>query len=453
VGTYGVRIGAIALAAAILASFVAPATAETLAQALAAAYSDNPTLNAQRASLRATDEGVPQALSGYRPTIFGSASVSRTDTNLTTPFTSKSIALTIQQPLFLGFRTTNSVRMAETAVLAGREVLRNTEQAVLLDAATAYVDVILAQALVSIRSQNIEFLNEQVRAANDRLNVGEGTRTDVAQTDAALALGRSNYSTAIANLSAARATYQQIVGHAPKALGSIMSIDKFLPRNLDAALAKGRDRHPAILASAYNIDVAAFNVKFLEGQLLPSVTLEGNLARNIDQNGPNTGTIDSASIVGRISVPIYQGGLPSSQVRQAKENLGQARIQLDISRDQVRQAIVASWGALDAARAQIEATNSQVNAEQLALSGIIEERKVGQRTTLDVLTSQQDLLTARILQVTAQRDRVVAAYSLLASVGGLDVGSLGLPVTQYQPKEHYRQVRDKWFGLRTPDGR
>jgi outer membrane protein len=152
-------------------------------------------------------------------------------------------------------------------------------------------------------------------------------------------------------------------------------------------------------------------------------------------------------------VPIYQGGLPSAQVRQAKEVLGQRRIEQDSARDQVRQAVVATWGSLDAAKAQIAATNSQVSAEQLALSGLIEERKVGQRTTLDVLTAQQDLLNARIIQVTAQHDRVVAAYALLAATGGLDSVNLGLPVSHYQPAEHYQAVRDKWGGLRTPDGR
>jgi outer membrane protein len=155
----------------------------------------------------------------------------------------------------------------------------------------------------------------------------------------------------------------------------------------------------------------------------------------------------------RLNVPIYQGGLPSSQVRQAKETLGQRRIEQDSTRDQERQAIVASWGNLEAAKAQIMATNSQVSAEQLVLSGVIEERKVGQRTTLDVLTAQQDLLNARIIQVTAQRDRVVAAYSLLSATGGLDSVNLRLPVSHYQPAAHYEQVRDKWFGLRTPDGR
>jgi outer membrane protein len=155
----------------------------------------------------------------------------------------------------------------------------------------------------------------------------------------------------------------------------------------------------------------------------------------------------------RLNVPIYQGGLPSAQVRQAKETLGQRRIEQDAARDQVRQAIVATWGSLEAAKAQIAATNAQVSAEQLVLSGVIEERKVGQRTTLDVLTAQQDLLDARVLQVTAQRDRVVAAFSLLAAIGGLDAVNLGLPVQRYEPTAHYEQVRDKWFGLRTPDGR
>jgi len=442
---------AVAIAAALLVA--EPASAESLSEALAAAYADNPTLNAQRASLRATDEGVPQALSGYRPTVVGSASAGIQNTNQTGTFYPRTIALTVTQPIFLGFRTTNSVKMAETAVLAGREVLRNTEQTVLLDAVTAYMDVILAQALLSIRAQNIDFLTEQVRAAKDRLNVGEGTRTDVAQTEAALQLGRSTYNAAVASLNAARATYQQVIGHAPKNLGKLRAIDKLLPKSVDAGIATSRARHPAILASAYNIDIAAYNVKVLEGQLLPTVSVDGTLSSSTDQQGPGTGTTNSAALMARLSVPIYQAGLPSAQIRQAKETLGQRRIERDVSLDQVRLAVVSAWGNLDAARAQIEATNSQVAAEQLVLSGVIEERKVGQRTTLDVLTAQQDLLTARILQVTAQRDKVVAAFALLAAAGGLDAANLGLAVRRYDPTHHYEQVRDKWFGLRTPDGR
>jgi outer membrane protein len=152
-------------------------------------------------------------------------------------------------------------------------------------------------------------------------------------------------------------------------------------------------------------------------------------------------------------VPIYQAGEPDARARAAKETLGQRRIEHDFTRDQVRQAVVASWSSLEASKAQIISADAGVAAQQLVLSGVIEERNVGQRTTLDVLDAQSDLLLAREAQVTARRDRVVSAYSLLASVGGLGAANLGLTVAIYQPKEHYRQVRDKWGGLRTPDGR
>lgn len=456
VGSHLRFLWAIAFAVALPAGFAGPAGAETMSDALAAAYSNNPSLNAGRASLRATDENVPQALSGYRPTVSASASaaIASLRNSLSGSFTyyPRSIGLTVTQPIFRGFRTQNGVKAAESAVLAGREVLRETEQEVLLSATSAFMDVILDQALLNIRSQNIQFLQEQLRAAQDRLNVGEGTRTDVAQTQAALELGRSTYNAAAATLNAARATYEQIIGHAPKDLRAIRSVDALLPNSVDHALDVGRKTHPTVLAAGYNIDIASYNVKVLEGSLLPTVSLEGDVSRSIDSQ-PGNGTTDSASIMGVITVPIYQAGLPSSEIRQAKETLGQRRIEQDQARDQIRQAIVSYWGSLQAAKAQIEATNAQVAAAQLALDGVIEERKVGQATTLDVLTSQQDLLSARINQITAQHDRVVTAYALLASVGRLDAATLNLKVAQYDPTEHYQQVRDKWGGLRTPDGR
>lgn len=430
-----------------------PASAATLVEALAWAYSGNPTLNAARASVRATDENVPRARSGYRPSIFANADagVDRTEVGGVGQTTyPRGIGVSIEQPIFLGFRTKNSVRAAETAVLAERESLRSTEQDVLLDAVTAFMDVAQAQAIVSLRSQNLEFLREQVRAANDRLNVGEGTRTDVAQTNASLALGLSAYSAAVATLAAANATYQMVIGRKPDTIGAVKSVDGLLPRTLDAALSLGHVNHPAIIAANYNIDVASFNVKVIEGEFLPRVTLEGDLSH---RDGSSQGATDSASIVGRVSVPIYQAGEPDARARQAKETLGQRRIEHDLARDQVRQAIVATWSSLDAARAQIDAADQQVAAQQLVLSGIVEERNVGQRTTLDVLDSQQDLIDAREAQVTARRNRVVAAYSVLAAVGNLSATKLGLAVSVYDPKEHHRLVRDKWGGLRTPDGR
>jgi outer membrane protein len=441
-----------AVAALLLAS---PASATTLAEALAAAYSNSPELNAARAGLRATDEGVPQAKSGYRPSIFANADagILYTDPSGAPSSTSypRGVGVTIEQPLFLGFRTKNSLKAAESAVRAGRESLRNTEQNVLLDAVTAFMDVAQAQAILSLRSQNLEFLREQVRAANDRLNVGEGTRTDVAQTNAALSLGLSDYAAAAATLAAANATYQMVVGRPADTIGAVKSVDALLTRTLDEALAKAHKNHPAILAAFFNIDVASFNVKVIEGEFLPRITLEGDIAHRDESGGAEH--VDSASIVGRLSVPIYQAGEPDARARAAKETLGQRRIEHDLARDQVRQAAVAAWSQLEAARAQIEAADAQVAAQQLVLSGVIEERNVGQRTTLDVLDGQQDLIDARESQVTARRNRVVAAYSVLATIGGLSAANLGLSVAIYDPKEHHRQVRDKWGGLRTPDGR
>jgi outer membrane protein len=424
---------------------------ESLTQALQSAYINNPTLNAQRAALRSTDEGVPQALSGFRPSITGAANVGVTSSGGST-FYPSGLSVTIEQPLYLGNRTINGVNIAETAVLAGREALRATEQSTLLQAAQAFMNLVQAQALVNLRRENIDFLGQQVKAAQDRLNVGEGIRTDVAQTEARQAAGQADLNSAIAQLNTAIATYEQVIGHRPKSLGAAKPVDALLPKSLNAALADAMTSHPSILASGYNIDIAEFNVKVSEGALLPTLSVSGTLSHSQNANGGGTSS-DSASAVARLSVPIYQGGEAASKVRQSKESLGQRRIELDAARDQVRQAVISAWGTLDAARAQIRAADSQVQAENLLLSGIIEQQKVGQQTTLDVLNAQQEQLTARVSQISAQHDRVIASYSLLAAIGMLNAEKLGLDVPVYDPVQHYTQVRDKWGGLRTPDGR
>ena len=401
---------AVALAIVLGASLSGQAAAETLAEALAAAYMNNPTLNAERAALRATDEGVPQALAGFRPTVSGAATAGISSSGGPTTYP-RTISITVEQPLFTGHRTTNGLKIAETAVLAGREVLRNAEQNTLLSAAEAFMGLVQAQALLNLRRESLEFLQEQVRAAEDRLTVGEGTRTDVAQTRARLASGEAAYNAAAATLSTAISTYERVIGHRPRALGAARTIESMLPRTVNAAIADAMTSHPAILAASYNIDVAEFNVNVQEGAMLPSVGLQGSLSHSWDQQGPGTSG-SSASLVGRLSIPIYEGGGPSSRVRQAKEVLGQRRIELDVTRDTVRHSVVAAWGGLDAARAQIRAAEAQISAEQLVLSGVMEERRVGQRTTLDVLNAQQELLNARVTLVSAQHDRVIASYSL-----------------------------------------
>lgn len=434
----------------------APAVrADTLNEALALTYSNNPTLNAQRAALRAVDEGVPQALSGYRPVVSGSASIGYSSTNTSAGsfnLNPRTVGITIEQPLFRGFQTQNNVKQAESSVLAGREVLRSTEQDVFLDAVSAYTNVLQTQAILKLREQNITFLQEQQRAAADRLKVGEGTRTDLAQTEASLSAGQTEYDVAVANLNSANATYLQIIGVKPKNLVIPVFSNKILPKSVDAAIQIGQKNHPVILAAGYNVDTAAFNVKSIEGQLLPSISLQGS-ATHADESSANVAWANSASITAQMTVPIYEGGVVYSQARQAKEILGQRRIQLDSARDQVRSAVDSAWGQLQAASAAIVSAQAQIKAAELALSGVIEEQKVGQRTTLDVLNQQQTLIQARETLVIAQRSQIVAAYTLVSAMGGLSSSKLGLKVVAYKPQQHYNAVRDKWIGLRTPDGR
>ena len=434
------------------------ASAESLTAAMASAYTNNPDLNAARAELRAIDEGVPQAKSGYRPriSVTGDYAFQTTKSILGTSWSTatnpRGVSLSVEQPIFLGFRTKNSVNMAETSVRAAREQLKLIEQQVLFNTVSAFMDVVRAQVVVNLTTQNVEFLREQVRAAKDRLDVGEGTRTDVAQTEARLSQGMSDYAAAVSELNRSIATYVQVVGHKPAKLGSINGVEKLVPSTLDAALAMAQKQHPAIVAGLYNIDVASWNVRISEGALLPSVSVRGSVTHRDDASYKGSWN-DSAAITGVLSVPIYQGGEVASNVRQRKETLGQRRIELDAARAEVRQTLISAWGSLDAARAVVRSAAAQVSAQQLVLSGVIEERRVGQRTTLDVLNSQQNMLAAQVEQVTAQRDRVVAAYGLVAAVGRLNAQALGLPVTVYDPTEHYDAVKDKWMGLRTPDGR
>jgi outer membrane protein len=450
-------VWATAVAALASVSLAAPAAADSLNDALASAYENNADFNAARAQLRGIDENVPQALAGYRPTVSGSMDASITaakGNQIQGSITGnpRGVALTIDQPLFAGFRTTNSVKQAKNAVRAARAQLRNVEQQTLLNAVRAFMDVVQAQVVLNLRAQNVEFLREQVRAATDRLNVGEGTRTDVAQTNARLQAGLSDYNAAAAAVTSALAVYEQVVGHKPRSLGAADHVERYFPKTQEAAIYAGIRNHPTIVAAEFNIDVASYNVKVLEGAKMATVGLQGQVSHR-DDTPLSGGWQDTASLTVNATIPIYEGGRDDSQIRQAKETLGQRRIELDSARAQVRQAVISAWGTLDAAKAQVEAAQAQVAAEQLVLSGVIEERKVGQRTTLDVLNAQQELLNARVAQVQAQHDKVVAAYTLLAAIGAFDAQTLKLRVHIYDPAAHYELVKDKWGGLRTPDGR
>jgi outer membrane protein len=454
-----VRTFAAALAlAAVLWS--APGSAQTLTATLSAAYNNNPELNTERSRLRATDEGIAIARSGNRPVLGASFDWTNQTSRIagtrglrgTSGSSPITIALTLTQPIFNGFQTRNTIRQAESAVQAGRASLENTEQSVLLDAATAFFDVIQDRQIVTLRENDVSFLGEQVRAAQDRFEVGEGTRTDVSQAEARQATAQSALNFARANLAASEARFQQFTGLTPRSLRADINAERLIPPTLEAAVEIGQQGHPAIFASLFDVDTATFNVKTLEGQFLPSVNVVGQVGRTYNQ-GDGVNIQDQASIGLNVDVPIYQGGRVSAQVRQAKEQLGTARIQVDFVRDQVRQNTVAAWAAYIASVRTIFSSRTGVFAAQLALQGVIEEQRVGQRTTLDVLDAQRDVITAQVTLVQSERDKEVAAFTLLAAVGRLSAARLSLPVDIYRPAEHTDAVRDKWHGFRTPDGR
>jgi outer membrane protein len=445
-----------------------PALADTIEAALVRAYQNNPQLNAQRASVRATDENVPQALSGYRPRVAltASAGYQYTDTNTTAGGSPtaivrteihganapRSAGLTISQTLFNGQQTANRTRGAESQVSGSREALRVLEQTVLLAGATIYMDYLRDAAIVEVQRSNTRVLEQTLKQTRDRFNVGEVTRTDVAQSEAQLAAGKTQQLTAESNLNTTRSNFRRIIGNEPENLAPGSPVDRYLPGTLPSAVDLSLVENPNVTAAMFGIDVNYLQVKVNEGALLPTVTFQASVQQSYEQ----TLTIFrsfGASAIAQLSVPVYQGGAEYSLIRQSKETLAQQRLVLEQTRDQTRANVVTAWGQLVAGRAQVASAQSQVTASEIALNGVREEAKAGQRTTLDVLNAQQALVNARVALVTAQHDRVVASYAVLNAIGRLSPVVLSLKTTVYDPSVHYHQVRDSWYGVRIPDGR
>jgi outer membrane protein len=412
----------IGVAVAICLGFAAgPVQAEALPEALTKAYQSNPQLNAERARQRATDENVPQALAGYRPQIVASLSAGLQSVrdllpgNVIQTATLKpwTIGITVTQTLFNGFKTANSVRVAELQVQSGREALRNVGQGVLLDAVTAYTNVLANQSLVEAQRANVTFLRETLGIVQKRLNAGDVTPTDTSQAEARLSRGLADLNSAEVNLAISQATYAQVIGNPPARLSPADPVDRYLPRSRDEATGLAFKSHPAVLAAGFDVDVATTSINVAESSLYPTVTL---------------------------------------QARQAKEVAAQSRLVLDQVRNQARTAATGAWVAHEGAKIAVSASESEVRAAGVALQGVQKEAAGGQRTTIDVLNSQQELTSAKARLIGAQRDRVIASYTLLSAIGKLDVKTLGLNTPDYLPEVHYHQVRDAWHGLRTPSG-
>jgi outer membrane protein len=448
--------------AAILGLWPQPGISETLIGALARVYQSNPLINVERARLRATDETIPQAMAGYRPQVNGTFSAGyQTVTNGLPDGTTQSANLkpwvagvTLVQPLFNGFGTANSVRQAEAQVRSGRESLRNVEQNVFIDAVTAYMSVVANQALVDSERASLTFLRETLRTTRVRLNAGDVTPTDVAQAEARYNRGLADLNAAEVALAVAQAIYAQVIGVKPGVPEPTEPIDRLLPRSREEALAIGRHDHPRIAAAIFDIDVAVAAIKIAESGFMPNASVQASASRSVETDTTLTTTsTNQASIIGQANVPLYDGGLASSQVRQAKERSAQARIVLDQVRVSVDAVLATAWSTNEGAKTAITAAEAEVKAATIAQRGVQQEQQAGQRTTIDVLNANQDLVAARARLILAQRDRVIASYVLLAAIGHLDQSSLALKVPGYDPQVHYTQVRDVWYGLRTPDGR
>ncbi|MDX7949933.1 TolC family outer membrane protein [Lichenihabitans sp. Uapishka_5] len=488
-----------------VAALTGPVQAENISSVLIKAYRNNPSLNAQRAGTRAVDENVPIATSGYLPHVTASGDVgyqysnavgagitassgSTTSTSTSTSGTSgtsgtstsgtsgastgtstssststgsagiadtvpRGVGLQVTQTLFDGLRTTNSVRQAESNVLGSRETLRNQVQSTLQSAAQSYMDVLRDTATLELRNSNIKVLDEQLRQTQDRFKVGEVTRTDVAQAESGLAGSRADYYLAQSNLQNSIASFRQVVGEQPTRLEPAQPLTRGLPQTLAQAISVSQVEHPNVQSALHNVDVAAAQVKIAEGALLPTVSATGSVQQRYDVSNVVGSSAFVGYVGGTISVPLYEGSAPYATIRQSKENLGQARFQADVVRDQVRAAVISAWGLFESSKIVVQSDQTAVNASEIALNGVREEARVGQRTTLDVLNAQQTLLNARVALVGAQRDRVVATYAVLSSIGRLTTGILNLGIKDYDPTVHFEQVKDKWVGLRTPDGR
>ena len=438
------------------------ALADTLEGALALAYRNNPQINAQRAATRATDESVGVALSGYRRTVSATAqigeqyidSLSRGNSKSTGTIATAAYGLTTAQTLYNGMQTASRTRLAEGQVFGQRETLRTQEQAVLLSAATQYMNLLRDGALLELQRNNVKVLEATLRQTRDRFTAGEVTRTDLAQAESSLAAGRSSLHAAESNYITSKSAYVQVIGVEPGKLASASPVDRFSPPTLAAALERAASQNPAITTAMFNVDAAVEQVKVQEAALYPTLSLNGAFQKSYGSATQLTNLEAlSGSATLQLSAPIYSGGAEYANIRQAKETLGQRRLDLDTARLAVQQNVTQSWGQLEAAKAQVDATTAQVTSAEIALDGVREEARVGQRTTLDVLNAQQALVQARTALVTAQHDRIVASYAVLASVGSLSPQILGLRIETYDPVVHYQQVRDSWIGVRTPDGR
>lgn len=443
----------ISLLALIICSIPHMAGAETLNDVLAFTYENNPTIMAERTNLKATDEGVARAKSGYRPTVIAKGSIGRTHNKLeyddilgdaTYNQTPTDVSVSLVQPVFSGLSTYQSVRMAKSQVMAGRSTLLDTEQMVFLDAIGAYMNVIRDQAVLDLQINNEKVLKKHLESYKKKFRVGEITRTDIAQSEARLSGATANRIAAEGQLQVSKANYRDIIGQEPIDLKDVVSFEQGLPQSLDEALTLALNENPKIKAAEYMQMASKYDVKAKQGILSPSVDLTAQAGRQT-----KTTTIDKNDywqVAANLSVPLYQSGAEYANVRASKQIANQYRILLEKTRRAVKADTTSAWESYNAKKAQIVSIQDQIKASKTALDGVIREANVGQRTVLDVLDAEQEHLDNQVQLVRAHREEVISAYRLLSAIGKLTPTGLGLSVEQYDPSVYYNDVANKWIG-------
>jgi outer membrane protein len=441
-----------------------PAAAQTLDQALAAAYADNPTLQSERANLRATDENVPQALAGWRPQVTVSGTAGYTQGNLTAPTSNligqsttvtqsenrqvASVQAQITENVYSGGQTKAQTAQATDKVRAERANLVNTEQTVFTSSVAAYVGVIEDQQLLALAINNAQVLKEQLKATQDRFAVGEITRTDVAQSESSLAQAEAEVQTAKGNLQTARATFQAVIGIPAGKLTPPQPLALPVTNKRQAAGQAARN-NPAVVQAQFNQSAAADNVDLQWSKLMPTLQLQGEVYNQINETQSGYKT-NGAEVLATLSWPLYQGGAEYASIRQAVQEREYARQQVDLARRTAIQNAEQYWETLVATRATISSTRAEIAANVIALDGTEREAIVGSRTTLDVLNAQQLLLQSQVTLVQNLASVVTDSYNVAAAIGRFTARDIGLHVPLYDDNTYYNAVKNAWFGTGDP---
>lgn len=435
-----------------LVSSVMPAHADEFTDALKSAYETNPRIQAQRRALEQTNEQVSQAIGQFRPTASATYQNGRqrnsfNDSNrVEGDVENKSLSVT--QPIFLGGANIFRYLSTKDAMRANRGTLGAIEQEVLLDAVVAYMNVVQSHSILELSRNNENVLAQQLEASKQRFQVGDVTRTDVAQSGARLARARSDTIQAQGDLESALAQFERVVGYIPENLPLPVPADiPAMPLTLEAAVERAVENNPSLRATEYNKESAEDDIGVAVASILPQVTIQGNINRQDGVGALGLNVINDDQLLLNVTVPIYQNGSEYSAVRQSRLVAKQREFELLDTQQQIKEATIQAWENLTTALATIKAQEEQVEAAQVALDGVRQEHKFGARTVLDVLDAEQELFVAQVDLVRAQRNRYVSTYNLLLVLGDLTIENVGIDTQPYDPEDHYDSVKWQLIGF------